>query len=68
MKTTRGRQHANKFCKLANLRNESDVEQFLVVPLLADLGYGPDYLETKTTINAVSIRVIDSAPHDGTKA
>ena len=41
---------ANKFCKLHNLRNESDVEQFFVTPLLADLGFGPDYLETKATI------------------
>jgi type I restriction enzyme M protein len=41
---------ANKFCKLRNLRNESDVEQFFVIPLLADLGFGPDYLETKATI------------------
>jgi type I restriction enzyme M protein len=45
----------NKFCKLKNLRNESDVEQFFVAPLLADLGYGPDYLETKTAITQVSI-------------
>ena len=45
----------NKFCKLKNLRNESDVEQFLVAPLLAHLGYGADYLETKASVDAVSI-------------
>jgi len=45
----------NKFCKLKNLRNESDVEQFFVLPLLADLGYGPDYVETKSTLAEVSI-------------
>ena len=45
----------NKFCKLGNLRNESDVEQFLVAPLLEDLGYGADYVETKTTITEASI-------------
>lgn len=45
----------NKFCKLDNLRNESDVEQFLVSPLLSDLGYGEDYLETKGSIESVSI-------------
>jgi len=46
---------SNKFCKLKNLQNESDVEQFLVVPLLASLGYEADYLETKATVNEVSI-------------
>lgn len=40
----------NKYCALAVLQNESDVEQFLVTPLLADLGYGPDYLATKKSI------------------
>ena len=45
----------NKYCKLANLRNESDVEQFLLVPLLKDLGFDADYLETKSTIQEMSI-------------
>ena len=45
----------NKFCNIRNLRNESDVEQFLVLPLLAHLGYGPDYLATKASIDAISI-------------
>ena len=49
------RSASNKFCKIKNLRNESDVEQFLIAPLLADLGYGQDYVETKTTIKEVSI-------------
>lgn len=40
----------NKYCSLSSLRNESDVEQFFIAPLLAELGYGPDYLETKATI------------------
>jgi len=40
----------NKFCKLENLRNESDVEQFLVVELLKDLGFTQDYTATKQTI------------------
>ncbi len=55
MGTIRIRPDINKFCKLDNLRNESDVEQFLVVPLLADLGYGEDYLETKVSIDKVPI-------------
>ena len=46
---------ANKFCKLSNLRNESDVEQFLLAPLLEYLGFGADYLETKSTIPEMSI-------------
>lgn len=45
----------NKYCALDALKNESDVEQFLVLPLLADLGYSPDYLETKTTVEQVVI-------------
>ncbi len=40
----------NKYCDLASLKNESDVEQFFVLPLLSDLGYTSDYLETKTNI------------------
>ncbi len=45
----------NKFCKLENLRNESDVEQFLVYPMLNDLGYTADYIETKASIKQVNI-------------
>jgi hypothetical protein len=40
----------NKFCQFGALRTESDVEQFFLSPLFAELGYGPDYLETKATI------------------
>jgi type I restriction enzyme M protein len=46
---------ANKFCKFRNLKNESDVEQFFVFPLLQDLGFGPDYIETKVTVKEESI-------------
>lgn len=45
----------NKFCKLANLRNESDVEQFFVIRLLNDLGYEDERIETKTTIHEEAI-------------
>jgi len=45
----------NKFCKLANLRNESDVEQFFVLPLLKEFGYGEDYMETKATISEIKM-------------
>ena len=45
----------NKYCSLSALRNESDVEQFFVLPLLADLGYGPDYLETKAAIQPAMV-------------
>ena len=31
------------------------MEQFFVLPLLTDLGYGPDYLETKATVEQVVI-------------
>ena len=40
----------NKFCSLRNLKNESDVEQFFLMPLLADLGYTSDYVQTKAGI------------------
>lgn len=46
---------ANKYCSLSALHNESDVEQFFVLPLLADLGYGPDYLETKATVGQETV-------------
>jgi type I restriction enzyme M protein len=46
---------ANKFCNRASLKNESDVEQFFVLPLLADLGFTADYLETKANIPAALI-------------
>ena len=36
----------NKYCSLANLHNESDVEQFFMAKLLEDLGYTPDYVQT----------------------
>lgn len=45
----------NKYCELGELANESDVEQFFVVPLLRDLGYGPEHLRTKSTISPVNI-------------
>ena len=45
----------NKYGKLKNLRNESDVEQNFLVPLLEDLGYNEDYRETKETIEEQSI-------------
>lgn len=45
----------NKFCKLKNLRNESDIEQFFVLPLLKELGFDEDYIETKTTIREVKV-------------
>lgn len=45
----------NKFCTVKNLRNESDVEQFFMLPLLKELGYSEDYIETKTTIKEKSL-------------
>ena len=46
----------NKFCELRNLRNESDVEQFFIAPLLKELEYTPDYQETKPQLTEESIR------------
>lgn len=40
----------NKFCELAALHNESDVEQFFVFRLLKDLGYKDSNILTKHTI------------------
>jgi type I restriction enzyme M protein len=45
----------NKYCSLSALQNESDVEQFFVLPLLADLGYGADYLDTKAGIEPAMV-------------
>jgi type I restriction enzyme M protein len=49
------KQVRNKYCSLSAIRNESDVEQFFVSPLLADLGFTPDFVETKTSLRAVSV-------------
>ena len=46
---------ANKYCSLSNLRNESDVEQFFVAPLLGELGFTADYLQTKQTVTPKQI-------------
>jgi len=46
---------SNKYCKIRNLRNESDVEQSLIRPLLEDLDYTEDYVETKATIKEDNI-------------
>lgn len=46
---------ANKYCKLRNLKNESEVEQNFLIPLLNDLGYSEDYRETKETIEEQTI-------------
>jgi type I restriction enzyme M protein len=45
----------NKYCALSALKNESDVEQFFVLPILTDLGYSHDYLDTKVTVTQVQI-------------
>lgn len=46
---------ANKYCKLRNLRNESDVEQNFVVSLLDDLGFTEDYRRSKSKLSSVKI-------------
>jgi type I restriction-modification system DNA methylase subunit len=46
---------SNKYCKLRNFRNESDVEQNFLIPLLDELGYSEDYRETKETIEEATI-------------
>lgn len=40
----------NKYCKIINLHNESDVEQNFLIRLLDDLGFTEDYRRTKTSI------------------
>lgn len=45
----------NKFCDKANLRNESDVEQFFIARLLNDLGYRDANILTKHAIPAYVI-------------
>ena len=55
MSAPRPRKGQNKFCKLRNLRNESDVEQHFLVRLLDDLGFTDDYRETKATLRRAKI-------------
>lgn len=45
----------NRFCKFKNLRNESDVEQNLLVRLLDELGFTEDYRKSKSSIPATKI-------------
>lgn len=45
----------NKFCTLAALRNESDVEQSFLRPLLEGLGYTAEHIATKETITPQNI-------------
>ena len=45
----------NMFCKLKNLRNEADVEQFFIIKLLKALGFDDDFIETKKTIPEESL-------------
>lgn len=45
----------NKFCNKADLRNESDVEQFFIIRLLKDLGYKDSNILTKHAIPAYVI-------------
>jgi len=45
----------NKFCKVRNLRNESDVEQNFLVQLLDELGFSEDFRETKATLRPIPI-------------
>ena len=40
----------NKFCKLKNLNNESSVEQFFIMRLLADLEYTDSFIKTKDVL------------------
>lgn len=40
----------NKYCDSNNFHNESDVEQFFIIPLLKDLGFTDDYIRTKKSI------------------
>lgn len=41
----------NKFCRRSSLRNESDVEQFFLISLLKDLGYGDINIFTKKSFS-----------------
>lgn len=40
----------NKYCNLGALRNESDVEQSFLRPLLEEMGYTADFIATKATL------------------
>src|SRR5215217_3689029 len=40
----------SKYCSMSDLRNESDVEQSFIRPLLEELGFNAAYIETKSTI------------------
>lgn len=43
----------NKFCSWADLNNESSVEDFLILPLLRDLGYKNEDIRSKQSIEQI---------------
>lgn len=45
----------NKFTDLSNLANESDVEQFFLLPLLHDLGFADEHIATKASLPTLNI-------------
>jgi len=45
----------NDYCELSSLHNESDVEQFFVIRLLAALGYDDKSIKTKTALSTIVI-------------
>lgn len=42
-----GSEQKNKYCSLKNLKNETDVRELFLTPLLKELGYTEDYRETE---------------------
>lgn len=45
----------NLFCNYASLRNESDVEQFFLMPLILSLGFSENEICTKPTLDTIEI-------------
>ena len=47
----------NKFCRLADLKNEASVEQFFVSRLLEDLGYKDSQIKPKTSLQMLVVNL-----------
>ena len=46
---------SNKYCKIKNLKNESNVEQNFLLPLIEELGYSEVFRESKEKIKELLV-------------
>ncbi|MDU8571957.1 N-6 DNA methylase [Pseudomonas syringae] len=50
----------NKYCSVSNLNNEADVEAFLILPFLQDLGFEHKHIKPKKSLQELSVKTMAS--------